>query len=285
MVAFFKEKWKDILVATIAGLLVVVLPKLFNKIWGTSPNLLTIQIVAIVVIVSVMVFVCFILNRNGSSEAERHLNEENEKLKEQIQMYSELGIVKMLPSTIEGEGSTTSILREVDKSFYFMGIAGTKWIKKADNFEETMRKLTATHGSKVRFIILNPMSVAARNMSLADKKDKNYHRDLIISNLRELKKIKEELHLNLDVKMYSHMPIFRIAIVDEEKIYFGQYRINDGGENLSQIVLQGKDKMLYRELSEYYEVAWDNVDLKWFDLSRIDDTQYLDTLKDYGGLQ
>jgi len=283
MKAFLKEKWKDILVAVIAGLLVYAIPQLLKFFFGMSANLLTIQIIAIVIIVIALVIILVFSNEKRKEMADNLLINKYEKqiqaYEEQEKLYNGVGIVKMLPSTMEGEGSTSSILNEVDKSFYFMGIAGTKWIQKADNFEKTMRKLTAIHGSKVRFILLNPMSVEARNMSLAEGKSQYYMRDLVLNNLRTLKTLKDELGINLEVKLFSHMPVFRIAIVDEEKIYFGQYRINSGGENLSQIVLQGKDKMLYRELSEYYSIAWDNANLKCFDFDKIDDQSYLDSLK------
>lgn len=283
MKAFLKEKWKDILVAVIAGLLVYAIPQLLKLFFGMSANLLTIQIIAIIIIVIALVIILVFSNEKRKVMADSPLINKYEKqiqvYEEQERLYNGVGIVKMLPSTMEGEGSTSSILNEVDKSFYFMGIAGTKWIQKADNFERTMRKLTAIHGSKVRFILLNPMSVEARNMSLAEGKSQYYMRDLVLNNLRTLKTLKDELGINLEVKLFSHMPVFRIAIVDEEKIYFGQYRINSGGENLSQIVLQGKDKMLYRELSEYYSIAWDNANLKYFDFDKIDDQSYLDSLK------
>lgn len=283
MKAFLKEKWKDILVAVIAGLLVYAIPQLLNFFFGMSANLLTIQIIAIIIIVIALVIMLVFSNEKRKEMADTPLINKYEKqiqaYEEQERLYNGVGIVKMLPSTMEGEGSTSSILNEVDKSFYFMGIAGTKWIQKADNFERTMRKLTAIHGSKVRFILLNPMSEEARNMSLAEGKSQYYMRDLVLNNLRTLKTLKDELGINLEVKLFSHMPVFRIAIVDEEKIYFGQYRINSGGENLSQIVLQGKDKMLYRELSQYYSIAWDDINLKCFDFDKIDDQSYLDSLK------
>lgn len=280
---FLKEKWKDILVAVIAGLLVWFIPKVFEKFLGTSTDLLSIQIVAVfLIVISLIIFLVTTSNKKNIRANEELIEKYKEqiiKYEEQINQYNQLGIIKVLSSTIEGEGSTVSVLKEVDKSFFFMGIAGTKWIQKASNFNDTMRKLAAVHGSKICFILLNPMSVVARNISMASKKNDYYMKDLILENLRILKKCKEELGLNLEVKLFSHEPVFRIAIVDDEKIYFGQYRVNDDGENLSQIVLQGKDTMLYREISEYYSVAWDCLNLQWLDFDKLEDSSYLNSLK------
>lgn len=267
-----KEFWKQVLVNTFAGILVLVLPSIFNTVF-TNPTyvIISLQAASIVIIIATNIF----LYRYRCKQCEDKKN--RLKVQQQTTMLDQIGIVKIVPSTVTGEGSTEHILSECDDHFFFMGIAATKWIRGAQNFDKTMKKILARNGT-VRIIMLNPMSTSARNMSIASEKAANYLKESILKNMKELKEYKD-LGLDIAIKVYSHIPIFRIAIVDNEKIYVGHYQVNDDGEDLSQMVLNGKDKILFRQFFDYYSVTWDSDELKPIDLDSLDDYNYLATLE------
>lgn len=266
-----KEFWKEVLVNTIAGIIVLVLPPIFNTIFAnTTYVIIGLQAASIITIIATNVF----LYRHRCKQCEDKKN--RLKIQQQASMLDQIGIVKIVPSTITGEGSTEYILSECDDHFFFMGIAATKWIRGAKNFDKTMKKLLARNGT-VRIVMLNPMSTSAKNMSIASEKSDNYLREIILKNMKDLK-VYRDFGMDIAIKVYSHIPIFRIAIVDNEKIYVGHYRINDDGGDLSQMVLQGKDKILFRQFFDYCSVIWDSDELKPIDLDSLDDDNYLATL-------
>ncbi len=263
-----KQFGKEILVNIIAGVILLILPSIFSKVFNdTKFVIIGLQIVSIVAIIAIN----FVFYRFKCKKCEDKQN--RLEIQRQANMINQIGIVEMLSSTIEGEGSTEKILVGCDNHFFFMGIAATKWIKGAKNFDETMKRLLARNG-KVQIIMLNPMSKFAKNMSIASGKAENYLQNSIIKNMKELKTYKE-LGLNITVKVYSHMPIFRIAVVDDEKIYVGHYRVNSDGTSLSQIKLQGKDKILFKQFLDYCNVTWDSEELKTIDLDELDNQNYL----------
>lgn len=267
---FIKQRWPDILVATIAGILVLLIPTIVKYFFTSANIVMTMQIMAILIIVASIVF-NFLYCRDGMKQN----NKENSCLEEYhmaMQLCKEMGIVKVLPSTVKDEGGTESILSECNDHFSFMGIAATKWVQ-APNFDITMKKILARNGT-IRFVILNPMSIAARNMSIASEKSETYLQELIIENIKKMKKY-HDMGLNIHVKLYSHMPVFRIAIADNGKIYLGHYRINNDGSQLQQLVLQGKDKVLFAQFSDYFNTTWDDPDLKSLDFDKIGNQEYL----------
>ena len=54
----------------------------------------------------------------------------------------------------------------------FIGVSGNKWIRKASNFNETMKRIYGRHGD-VRFILLNPNSEEAKRLSILRGDDEN----------------------------------------------------------------------------------------------------------------
>lgn len=272
---FLRDRWKDILSDVIAGLLLLVIPNLISKFTDGERLVTSLQIIAIVIIlVSNMVITFFVQKKK--QRADFASKESQQKV-----LFDQMGIVKILPNTVEGEGSTKSILSECENHFFFMGIAANKWIRGADNFDFVMKKILARNGS-VRFVVLNPMSKAAQNLSLAGHNPTNHLRTVILGNLKELVQYRN-MGLNIQVKAFSHLPVFRIAIVDNERIYLGHYKVNNDGSQLPQLLLQGKNKILFKQFFDYYNITWNSPDLITIDLDKLEDDEYLNTLAINGG--
>lgn len=266
-----KEYWKEILVNTIAGLLVLILPKMFNAIFE-NVTYATIAFQVATIIIIIVMNVLLYQYKCGRCPDKKNKAE----IQNQADMFDKIGITKVVPSTVEGEGSTNNILAECDDYFFFMGIAATKWVKGAKNFDQTMKKLLARNGT-VHIIMLNPMSTSAKNMSIASEKAEIFLRDSILKNIKELK-VYKDMGLDITIKVYAHMPIFRIAIVDNEKIYVGHYRVNSDGVDLQQLILQGKDKILFKQFADYCNVTWNSDELIKIDFDLLDDKAYLSKL-------
>lgn len=187
-------------------------------------------------------------------------------------------VIDVARASIEGPGGTEKILGECEKHFYFMGISAQKWIKDADNFDSTMRKISAKHGS-VRFLMLNPSSEEARRMSITGNSDLIQNIKNNITTLREYRKS----GLNVEVRVYSRMPVFRIAIVDDDKkVYAGNYKVYNNGVvdvNVEQLILDdngnGKvEKILKEQYLEYFQAEWDDSRNITIDLNGTIDDSY-----------
>lgn len=251
----WKELIKDIISNSIGGIIVLLVP----TIWEGISKTILIQVVLIVGILALNVYLNYKRCANCSKQ------------------------IRVAPSTITGEGGTESILSECQRDFYFMGIAANKWIKKANNFDSTMKKIMAKQG-EVRFILLNPMSKEAEKLSIAGGNPSDYLRQVISDNIKSLQ-IYKKMGLNVRVKVYSHMPVFRVAIVDKiEKVYVGSYEPNSDGNDIQQIILdsnsnnRGTESVLKDQFLDYFEVTWNDDSLNEIEIDSIENEEYLKTL-------
>lgn len=250
-----KNLGHDIFANAIGGILVLV----FSSIMGQKTRVLIAQIVLILAIIVTNVLF------------------HNYKCKKCTRK------IKIADSTMIGEGSTTSILEKCKKDFYFMGIAANKWIKNASNFDKVMKRISAKNG-EVRFILLNPFSEDAKKVSIAGGNPENHIRDIIIDNIKALQPYKK-MGLNIKVKVYSHMPVFRIAIVDIDKIvYVGSYKTGSDGKDIPQIILdqdtdnERAEYLLREQFLDYFGVEWREESLYEIDIEKIDDLEYQKTI-------
>jgi len=265
-----KEFWKEILANAIAGLLVLAIPAIFKN---SNVSVIALQIVSIALII-----VTIILLYQYRCKRCDYRNKNNEVIKK-LDDFKQVGITDIASSTVTGIGSTERILDQCNNCFYFMGIAANKWMKKANNFEKTMTRILARNGS-VFFAMLNPMCPDAKKMSIASGQPENHLQMVIINNIKQLYKYKK-MGLDIQVKVYSHIPIFRIAIVNDETIFVGFYRVDDSGDDIPQLILKGKDELLYQQFKDYFNITWNGNTLKTIDLDKInsEDEIYMQELK------
>lgn len=247
-----KSFFRDTFVSIIGGLIVLALPYIFK-------DMVALQVIVLLTFIVANYFI--------------HIYTCNHCQKK----------MNIAVSTIDGIGGTESILSECNQHFYFMGISGNKWIKRAKNFEKTMQRIIAKHGT-VRFVLLNPNCQDAKTLSLAGGNPSSHIKDLTIENLRALKRYKDQ-GLDVTVRVYSHMPVFRIAVVnDRQKVYVGSYKVDSNGENVPQLIFSnGKDinsteTILCNQFIDYYNMVWNSSDLKTIDLGQVDDVAYLLTV-------
>ena len=248
----WKDFWMNAIANAIGGVIVLLVPAIWSGVSVTT----FIQVILI----------CGILAGNVYYNTRRCKNCSSK--------------IKIADSTISGEGGTEHILSECNNSFFFMGIAANKWIKKAKNFDAVMKHIIYKNG-KVRLILLNPMSKDAVKLSLAGGNRKNYLNGVIKENIRALQHYKK-MGLNVKVKVYSHMPVFRIAIVDEtQKVYVGSYNTDSDGADIPQIILDSDtsnnktEDILRLQFLDYFNVSWNDESLDEIDIYRIDDDVYM----------
>lgn len=253
----WKEIIKDIFTNTVGGIIVLLVPTLWE---GVSKTIVW-QTIFLVLILAGNVY----LMHRRCSKCEQK--------------------IETVPSTTTGEGGTENVLSMCQKDFYFMGIAANKWIKQAHNFDSTMKRIIMKNG-EVRLILLNPMSEEAKKVSIAGGNPPDHLKSIILENIKNLQQYKLN-GLNVRVKVYSHMPVFRIAIVDiNKKVYVGSYEPGKDGKDLRQVVLCKEpqnakvttEMILKEQFLDYFSITWNDTTLKEIDIDAIMDETYLATL-------
>ncbi len=178
--------------------------------------------------------------------------------------YKNIGIVNIVQSMTGGKGSTETILKTVKNQFCFMGIAARKWINTEPLLESIIKKVAARNRT-MRFLLLNPDSPEAIRLSQIEHGNPDVVPEAIRDSLRNFKALREKGY-NVDVKLYSCLPIFRIAIVNNETAYVGFYRAGTDGSNSPQLILSSKANITYfQPFTELFNDTWDRtaVDVDW----------------------
>lgn len=245
---------KELLINVVGGLIVLLLPTLFSSI--DSSIILGIQIL--------LWFFLILFNVHYFMKGKR---------------------LRVVKSTVNGEGGTEDLLIKVRqyRGLKFMGVGAGRWVQ-AKNFDAIMRNLISKH-IKVRLILLNPNSEEAQIFDASNKKEGEQSvKEKIIDSIKVFNKYKKE-NLNIEIKVYSHMPVFRIAIIGKSRMYVGAYNVNrdDLTNDIPQMVLEENsndfENMLFNSFIDYFNTEWNEDSLKEIEFDKIDEEgKYFDTL-------
>jgi len=180
-----------------------------------------------------------------------------------------LGISKILNSSVKGDGSTMSYMKSANSSICFVGIAASKWIEKGDELEKAIRTICSLNTGYIKFLLLNPNSLAAKKLSLAGSQNADQVGEKINRSLSSIKKLIDRLSndypqaLNkFEIKLYDQMPVFRLAIIDNRRAYFCFYQLGCDGSKLKQFVIKPKQRdnpntqNIFNSMSEYFDSLW-----------------------------
>ena len=187
------------------------------------------------------------------------------------------GMKDVLPSMSEGKGSTAAILKTVTSDFDFMGIAARKWMGTGDLIDRKIKEV-GSRGGNLQFLLLNPQDIEAKKLSIANDFEESHVPNLIIKTLRGLKPYFDS-NINIEVRLYNFMPIFRIAIVNNRKMYLGFFRPRTKGKDSIQLVLDSDyEQSVFKPFKEYFNMIWNDDKTKIVDLARVDDDDYINSL-------
>ena len=189
-----------------------------------------------------------------------------------VSNFRSLGIKKILPSTIKGEGGTKSQMSLARQNLCFMGIASSKWISESKEFELMLRRICSMNSGSIRFLLLDPNSESTKNLSLAKGIRENIVKKDIEKSLDSLKNILtalknesnyEAIKKKFEVRLYVQMPVYRLILIDNSRAYLSFYRRGSDGSKIKQLVIYpskhiSSDKQnIFNSLSEYFESLWD----------------------------
>lgn len=180
------------------------------------------------------------------------------------------GIIKILGSSVKGEGSTASYMKNATSSIRFVGIAASKWVRDADLLEKTIRSICSQNTGYIHFLLLNPDSDAAKKLTIAQNNSNEQSVSAKIQNsLDKITEIVNRISDNdvklldrFEIRLYNQMPVFRLTIINNTCAYFCFYQKGCDGSKLKQFVIKPKRNVdssqenIFNSMSEYFDSLW-----------------------------
>ena len=174
-----------------------------------------------------------------------------------LQKFISKGVVKVLDSVTEGEGSTKAIINRVNDNFSFMGIGARKWILTGDTFLDMIKRVGARR-DEIRILLLDPNSPEAKRIARSVDMEENELKEMIKDSLIFFRRMKDQ-RMNIRVRLYTFMPIFRITIADNRLVYLGFYRGRTTGKDTPQLVLDASKRLSFsKPFQEYFDMIWND---------------------------
>lgn len=209
-------------------------------------------------------------NTDQSGSQGKSLEDELVSYRKQFELYNELGIINCTQTLKGSELEPIKCMPDVKKSLDFTGVGGEKWVKDAQLRKafESMLLRTKSVGGVVRFLLIDPSSEAYANLYQLRGESVPFES---YEKFIELKK----RHKNLQVRLYDHMPSFRMQFVDEKYLAVSRYYFDkkthdqfEGGWMIPHLIIQNATQeygsteikhkwSLYESFQLAYEFSWD----------------------------
>lgn len=111
-------------------------------------------------------------------------------------------------------------IQRTRKRLLFAGVLASKWVIDPairNGFDQLLARLDASNG-EVRFLVINPAGDAFKRLN--DLRDGN----ISTESIAPLKLLADQ-HRSLQVRLYDHLPAFRIVVIDDDVVSFSPYRL------------------------------------------------------------
>lgn len=153
-----------------------------------------------------------------------------------------------------------SCMRQAERRLYFMGNFGSKWVK-SEAFIPFLRRIHA-FGGKVQFLLVDPEGAAFKSL-------KTHRRESLSQdprpNLERMAVLSKEYPC-LSLRLYDSMPCFRLVFIDERRVVFSTYRIDeegyarskDGWKAPQMLISREPPWSMYTAFERYYNECWEN---------------------------
>lgn len=208
-------------------------------------------------------------NKDLSGNKEKSLEKELESYRKQFELYNELGIINCTQTLKGSELEPIKCMPNVHKSLDFTGVGGEKWVKDAQlrKVFESMLLRTKPVGGVVRFLLIDPSSDAYSSLYRLRGESVPFES---YEKFIELKK----RYKNLQVRLYNHMPSFRMQFVDGQYLAVSRYYFDkkahdqwEGGWMIPHLIIQNATQefgsteikhkwSLYESFQLAYEFSW-----------------------------
>jgi len=164
-----------------------------------------------------------------------------------------VGIIDSAPSFAKGP-SITEIAQTVATEFVFWGISA-KSILSNDEFREIIIK-KAKGNCEFKFLLLDPNSPFVADKALEEGDTAEGWKNEIAANILRLRQLRDEHHLNIEIKVYDQFPVFRLIIANSNLMYFGWYSGGLQGIRSPLLIVQNNQGSLYQPARLSFNDLW-----------------------------
>lgn len=151
-----------------------------------------------------------------------------------LSKLKELGIDKCTSRLKDTQFAPLHCMDTIRRRLYFSGVSGAKWVENPNNamsFRRMLNRVERNNG-KVMFLLINPCCEEFNTM-------KRQREGAIGTNAYVVWKSLLKEYSCLEVKCYSHLPLFRLQFMDDQQLAISRYQFS-------------------KEQYEKYEHGWDS---------------------------
>jgi len=214
---------------------------------------LTVQTVLVLVIINLIIVIIVLILK--------HL-----KTKKQ---YDDMGIVNCSQTLENTELAPITCMKNIRHNLSFMGVGGEKWVKEThlmNEFKNMLRTVSSSDG-RIKFLLINPSSLSYNQLYHLRNEEvpqESYAKFATLMNEFEC----------LKVKLYDHLPSFRMQFVDDtyvaiSRYYFKQELHSNAGRGLKMphIIIEAERSIhngtssvhkgsLYDSFAGFFDYIW-----------------------------
>lgn len=173
----------------------------------------------------------------------------------------ELGIVGTTEKLSQSKFEPIECMKLARRSISFMGIVGSKWVSEGvvlDEFKRFLQRVQG-RGGHVKFLMINPNGDGFAQL-------KDFRQGAIKADSLKCFKALEKQFSCLEVRLYSHLPCFRLVFIDNELVAVSRYKYNKEGYFQSKygweaphLVIESKSCWsFYDPFEAYFHQSWTN---------------------------
>ncbi len=164
---------------------------------------------------------------------------------------SEIGINNIYTTK---KNSFSKIVENANNSFFFLGISA-----KRTNSSPIIQKKIIEIGRKngeIRFLLLDPDSENVKKRADDEKDDYNSWKNEINATITRLKSLEKKHNITIQIRVFDEYPVWRMNIIDSNKIYLNYFLLNKQGAQSPQIELIENDNSIFWPLFNTYNELW-----------------------------
>lgn len=183
---------------------------------------------------------------------------ENFVFDEHAKIFRKIGI-RQVDYNIQKGYTVKTCVTKVLNSLSFMGVGGKKWVEEEGAINDMIKRLLLRRQTnQIRFLLLNPHSDDALDFN----KGRNFSHETFVKDLNKsinfFKLLKEKSGIDIQLRLYTGMPNFRITIIDQRIAILGTYStISHNGLDSPQIVFKTVSTWSFAyNLIAYFEEVW-----------------------------
>lgn len=179
----------------------------------------------------------------------------------ELWQFWRLGIIGA-DKTIKGGIDFGASLRLCKNSLDFLGVGAAKLVACREDFEKAVRRCQR-QDRPVRFLLSAPDNAELDNVARRARRGPAEYQQTVRSALEVLARLKVEHALNIEVRLYQELPLFRLMFIDDTLCLASHYVFSEGdGSQLAQLHLrrfvgQARDvDSVYYPFRLYFESLW-----------------------------